>query len=170
MSEDAIAAAFAAAQGSAEPEPEPAPPPEPEHPVEFESEAAEEPAQEYAAELEPQPADLPKGNGFMSEDAIAAAFAAGPPPAPVNLVEALVSKYYLIYRERLDACSCQRCQDDVSGITLNNVVPRYVTSDMMEGMELSRREMVTETVTALIKALFIVKRNPHHEEQPPMRQ
>ncbi len=89
---------------------------------------------------------------------------------PVNLVEVLVERYYPRYCSRLDGCGCQRCKDDVYGMALNKVKPHYVRSDQIREEDLANRELITETVTALMQALFAVKRNPHHDENRPMRQ
>lgn len=94
----------------------------------------------------------------------------GERPKPINLPELLAERYYTRYQRRLNCCTCQHCRDDVFAIALNKVHPRYVASDRLDMRALDNREMITETVTALIRALLMVKRNPHHSEQDLLRQ
>lgn len=83
---------------------------------------------------------------------------------PVNIMELLVERYYPRYQQRLGGCECQRCKDDVCGMALNKIQPRYTTTDKLTEQDLQNRELITETVTALIRAIFIVKRSPHHDD------
>ena len=82
---------------------------------------------------------------------------------PVNLAEKLVEMYYPRYLQRLEGCPCQRCQDDVFGIALNKITPRYIPANQVSLEDLQDKELIRETVTHLIKAIFIVKKNPHHD-------
>jgi competence protein ComFB len=85
-------------------------------------------------------------------------------PYPLNLAEVLVEQLYPRYLERLSGCPCAKCRDDVFGIALNKVRPRYVPSNRLDPAELHERALVTETVTALLKAIFLVKRKPRHDQ------
>ncbi len=82
---------------------------------------------------------------------------------PVNVAEKLVEMYYPRYLQRLDGCSCQRCQDDVFGIALNKITPHYIPASQVSLEDLQDKDLIRETVTHLIKAIFIVKKNPHHD-------
>ncbi len=88
----------------------------------------------------------------------------GPPPYPINLAEYLVDKNYDRFRQKVEGCTCERCRDDVFAITLNKIQPQYVASNHLEAALQNTRELTTEIVTALMNALFIVKRSPRHEE------
>lgn len=90
-------------------------------------------------------------------------------PEPVNLAEILVNRLYPRYLQRLDGCECQRCKDDVCGMALNKIKPRYIASDRLTEEDLNDRPLLSEVVTALVKALFIVKRSPHHDDLPSVR-
>lgn len=167
LSPQEIAALFDAGRPAAPAEPDTLPLP-----------VGEEPADEAPPPAETPP---PQDNTHPAE----APFAADPPeaeppapvpaapepetepPHPVNLAELLVEQYYPIYQKRLNGCPCERCRDDAMGMALNKIKPHYVPSDMLTAEHLKDRALITETVTALMKALFAVKRNPHHNENDP---
>ncbi len=97
--------------------------------------------------------------------------AAAPEPAapaddeavvPINIPELIIARYYETYVGRFNCCTCAKCRDDACSIALNRVIQRYVPSDRITEEVLTDRDMITETVTALIKALQIVKQNPRH--------
>lgn len=94
----------------------------------------------------------------------------GEKPRPINLAEIVAEEYYPRYQQRLNGCPCPRCKDDVLGITLNKVKPRYIASDRLNPLDLKNRALITETVTCLIQAIQVVKKSPHHNEYDLIRQ
>jgi len=95
--------------------------------------------------------------------------AAAPTVLPVNLAEILMQRLYPRYRAKFNACPCSRCHDDACAIALNKVRLRYVPSDRIDPAAFQDRALVTETVTALVKALLLVKRKPRHTEEDLLR-
>ncbi len=84
------------------------------------------------------------------------------PVFPVNLPELIIERYYDAYSNRFKCCSCATCRDNTRSLALNQIQPRYVPSNRITEEMLIDREMVTETVSLLIKALTTVKNNPRH--------
>ncbi|MDL2327031.1 late competence development ComFB family protein, partial [Ruminococcaceae bacterium OttesenSCG-928-A11] len=138
------------------PEPEPQAAPDPGYEQPAAALYAEPPAAAYS---EPAPAPF-----AAAESSYAGGEAADEADQPfaVNLAELLVDHYYPVYRQRLNACPCPRCQDDACGMALNRIQPRYVVSTELNPEDLRQRTLVAETVTALVHAIFKVKRSPRH--------
>ncbi len=125
--------------------------PAPPAPVAQTAPAVAPPAAQVAVAAEPvRPADITKPYD-------------GPAPYPVNLAEFLIEKNYERFRQKVNGCTCERCKDDVFAITLNKIAPQYVASNHLENALQDTRELTTELVTAMMNALFLVKRNPRHE-------
>ncbi|WP_366922747.1 late competence development ComFB family protein [Metallumcola ferriviriculae] len=64
-----------------------------------------------------------------------------------------------------EMCSCEVCRHDIAALALNLLPPRYVVRD--KGEILSRLNQMetqhnTNIVTALTKAMIIVKESPRH--------
>lgn len=76
-----------------------------------------------------------------------------------NLMEDILSDYE-------DICKCNRCISDIKAITLNNLKPHYVATEKGELYskvnEMSNQFKV-DVYKALIDAVEIVKKNPHHK-------
>ncbi len=87
----------------------------------------------------------------------------GDVPLPVNVSELLTHQYYAFYREKIDGCPCERCQDDVMALTLNKAPVRYVASNHLDSVQPEVRVLTSEVVEALMNALFLVKNKPRHE-------
>ena len=92
------------------------------------------------------------------------------PPYLINLSQALLEQCYERYRQRLNGCKCAKCRDDALGMALNRIKPHYITSDQMDTALLADRALLTECVTALIHAIFVVKRSPKHDLADAMNQ
>lgn len=90
-------------------------------------------------------------------------------PYPVNLAEVVAELYYPRYQQKFNGCHCDKCRDDVLGMALNRVKPHYITNDQMDPALLQDRTLITECVTAMIRALFVVKRSPKHDSVEAMR-
>lgn len=67
----------------------------------------------------------------------------------------------------LNQCTCQQCINDMKAIALNNIKPRYVSTE--KGSVLSKANMFsiqseTDVTQALIEAIKIVNKLPRHKE------
>ena len=81
---------------------------------------------------------------------------------PLNVAELVVDKYVDRYIRRFDVCTCESCHDDICAITLNRVPPRYKVNSYITEDDLLDRTLVSATVSELVKAALLVKRNPSH--------
>lgn len=62
-------------------------------------------------------------------------------------------------------CHCDQCMVDIIALTLNNVPPRYVTSEEKRNivMELYKKDFMTQNLNKHIRgAIQTVNKNPHH--------
>ncbi len=65
-----------------------------------------------------------------------------------------------------ELCTCSQCISDIKAITLNNLTPKYVSTE--KGSILSKASMFTiqsetDVTKALIEAIEIVDKSPRHE-------
>ncbi len=84
---------------------------------------------------------------------------------PLNINEELVKQNVLKIMEELGACQCETCFANACAIVLNELQPKYVTSE--KGALLSQISNVTissqATLTAeATKAVMKVMKNPRH--------
>lgn len=83
-----------------------------------------------------------------------------------NIMESIVEQLFLEFRKKYSmACSCEKCQDNVLAITLNQLPPKYVSSD--EGEVLSKAlyidtQMRQDIIIVLTNAAMKVAENPRH--------
>ena len=64
-----------------------------------------------------------------------------------------------------DACNCERCRYDIAAIALNNLPPKYVVTESGEVFaktQLLNQQFKTNAVVEILKAIEIVRNNPHH--------
>jgi competence protein ComFB len=65
-----------------------------------------------------------------------------------------------------NVCGCERCRADIRALTLNALPPHYVVTDLgdayvrLEGMSTQSQ---ADIITAIMKAINVVKKNPRHE-------
>ncbi|MCG0274966.1 MAG: late competence development ComFB family protein [Thermosediminibacteraceae bacterium] len=62
-------------------------------------------------------------------------------------------------------CTCERCRYDIAAIALNNLSPKYIVTESGEVFaktQLLSQQFKTDTVVAILKAIEIVSKNPHH--------
>lgn len=67
----------------------------------------------------------------------------------------------------LNQCTCQQCINDIKAIALNNIKPRYVSTE--KGSVFSKANMFsiqseTDVTQVLIEAIKIVNKLPRHKE------
>lgn len=67
--------------------------------------------------------------------------------------------------KKTNACSCQKCANDVKAFALNNLPPKYiVTSKGLLYTKLSelQQQFEVDIMTAITKGVEIVSKNPRH--------
>lgn len=84
----------------------------------------------------------------------------------INLAEILTKELLPSVMEKMDACTCPMCTTNILALALNNLQPRYVTSD--EGkqytqLDVYKKQYELDVMAALTKACVKVKSTPRHE-------
>lgn len=88
----------------------------------------------------------------------------------INMVETAVWDLMAkVLNENQGICTCPKCRADIAAIALNNLKPRYVTSN--RGQALARADNLDQNtyiavLVALAKAVEQVAPNPRHDERP----
>lgn len=62
-------------------------------------------------------------------------------------------------------CKCDNCYQDIMTLTLNNLPPMYVASNVghiLTMYNLTKDQLRAQVMVELIKAVTTVKRNPRH--------
>ena len=62
-------------------------------------------------------------------------------------------------------CKCESCRQDIAVITLNNLRPRYVSTEkgqIFARIEESTQQAEIEVLRQLMLAVEIVSKHPHH--------
>lgn len=82
-----------------------------------------------------------------------------------NILEIVVEQKFDDLIKNGNFCKCQRCREDVLAIVLNNLPPRYVSTDA--GELFARASMLSqnserEIVCELAKAMKLVGDKPRH--------
>lgn len=84
----------------------------------------------------------------------------------INYIERFVRQEL---KEMLDKdktiCKCDNCYQDIMTLTLNNLPPMYVASNVghiLTMYNLTRDQLRAQVMVELLKAVTIVKKNPHH--------
>ena len=85
----------------------------------------------------------------------------------INALEEVIREVYGSLREsHPDFCACERCQDDVLTLALNQTRPRYVQSDGLGAavtrVQLSTDAARTEITVIVFDAMRRVASNPRH--------
>jgi competence protein ComFB len=91
---------------------------------------------------------------------------------------ALESAVRSIHRELMqkhpEFCTCERCEDDVMALALNQTKPRYVSENsslgsVVTGVHLSYDQLRAELTVLVFDAMRRVAKSPRHDggDQPP---
>ncbi len=70
--------------------------------------------------------------------------------------------------EREGVCGCDRCRLDIAALALNQVKPRYVVTDLGEVFTRASQmeaQFGTDVLTAVLRAMEQVGKNPRHSEE-----
>ncbi len=83
-----------------------------------------------------------------------------------NYIEKIVREELNRFMERDSSiCRCDNCLQDIITLTLNNLPPMYVASDVghiMTMFHLTRDQLRAQVMVELVKAIDQVKKNPRH--------
>ena len=145
------------------------------------------PAQEAAVSPQPDrtPAAAPEANPVQeaapisqsaSEPAVSAPAPVptpepepGPEPEPdfaaINVMEHIVRDKIIYFMRQFDVCTCDRCKADVTALTLNGLMPKYiVTTKAAVDPLLSyyTNRLISDVTVEATKSCMIVKENPRH--------
>lgn len=154
-------------------------------PVTVQDAEAAVPAQEAAVSPQPDqtPAAAPETNPVQeaapisqsaSEPAVSApAPVPTPEPEPepepdfaaVNVMEHIVRDKIIYFMRQFDVCTCDRCKADVTALTLNGLMPKYiVTTKAAVDPLLSyyTNRLISDVTVEATKSCMIVKENPRH--------
>ena len=85
--------------------------------------------------------------------------------ALVNIMEVLVRQKLDEMLETSDCCKCETCYLDILAIALNYCKPRYVNTfqgELLVKINSTERQSSVDLDIAILKAIEIVKQNPHH--------
>lgn len=69
--------------------------------------------------------------------------------------------------DSLDCCKCDRCREDVVSYALNQLKPRYVTSDKGKTfvkVNTMSSQFEIDILTAIYEGAAVVKKNPRHSK------
>lgn len=152
-------------------------------PVTVQDAEAAVPAQEAAVSPQPDrtPASAPEANLVQeaapilqsaSEPAVSApAPLPTPEPEPepdfaaINVMEHIVRDKIIYFMRQFDVCTCDRCKADVTALTLNGLMPKYiVTTKAAVDPLLSyyTNRLISDVTVEATKSCMIVKENPRH--------
>ena len=154
-------------------------------PVTVQDAEAAVPAQETAVSPQPDrtPASAPEANLVQeaapilqsaSEPAVSApAPLPTPEPEPepepdfaaINVMEHIVRDKIIYFMRQFDVCTCDRCKADVTALTLNGLMPKYiVTTKAAVDPLLSyyTNRLISDVTVEATKSCMIVKENPRH--------
>ncbi len=156
-------------------------------PVTVQDAEATVPAQEAAVSPQPDrtPAAAPEANPVQeaapisqsaSEPAVSAPAPVptpepepGPEPEPdfaaINVMEHIVRDKIIYFMRQFDVCTCDRCKADVTALTLNGLMPKYiVTTKAAVDPLLSyyTNRLISDVTVEATKSCMIVKENPRH--------
>ncbi|HBT20698.1 MAG TPA: competence protein ComFB [Peptococcaceae bacterium] len=65
-----------------------------------------------------------------------------------------------------DVCQCDQCRSDIAALALNNLPPKYTTTDLGQiysKIELLDSQHRTDIYKAVTQAVECVRKNPRHE-------
>ncbi len=137
----------------------PAPAPEPESQAEPGPELQAEPELELQAEPEPE---------LQTEQAESVSELQTEPEsdfAAINVMEHIVRDKIIYFMRQFDVCTCDRCKADVTALTLNGLMPKYIVTmkaavDPLLSYYTNR--LISDVTVEATKSCMIVKENPRH--------
>ncbi len=88
-------------------------------------------------------------------------------PIIKNYMEDCIQDMLITVLADLNACTCEKCQYDVTAIALNSLPPKYVVTkkgQLYTKLEALHQQFDVDIIAAITKASAIVEKNPRHEE------
>lgn len=85
--------------------------------------------------------------------------------AAINVMEHIVRDKIIYFMRQFDVCTCDRCKADVTALTLNGLMPKYiVTTKAAVDPLLSyyTNRLISDVTVEATKSCMIVKENPRH--------
>lgn len=114
------------------------------------------------------PADRTAPQAPLQEASADTANAQEPHEAPylyVNVMEDGVKDRCLEFMEKLDICTCDRCQKDVTALALSNLPAKYIVADraaIAPLMNYYKNKYSSHIMAELTKACFAIHKQPRH--------
>lgn len=141
--------------------------PEPESQAESEPELQAEPEPELQAESEPELQTEPEPE-LQAEQAESVSELQAEPEsdfAAINVMEHIVRDKIIYFMRQFDVCTCDRCKADVTALTLNGLMPKYIVTmkaavDPLLSYYTNR--LISDVTVEATKSCMIVKENPRH--------
>lgn len=82
-----------------------------------------------------------------------------------NYMEICVENLLGVVMKQIDVCNCERCKMDIIAIALNNLPTKYVVTKkgvLYSKLTTLEYQFDIDVITAITKAIDIVKNNPRH--------
>ena len=83
-----------------------------------------------------------------------------------NYMETIVLNYLDVVLEKYpNCCKCEQCRQDIVMLALNNLPPKYVSSDkgnVFTKLSLTELEKEVQVIEEIAKAIEVVSRSPRH--------
>jgi len=87
-------------------------------------------------------------------------------PQYENYIEKVVrDELKRMFEKDKTMCKCDNCYQDMMTLTMNNLPPMYVSSDIghiLTMYNLTRDQLRAQVMVELLKAVMTVKKNPRH--------
>jgi len=84
-----------------------------------------------------------------------------------NMVESEVRKELMNQLRKIkNICNCEKCQEDMVAVALNNLKPIYVVTDKGETYTRIKEmevQFMADVTREVAKAVSMVSKEPHHE-------
>ena len=87
-------------------------------------------------------------------------------PQLKNFMEEVVFLVMKDIVKDINVCTCEKCSLDIAAIALNDLPPKYIVSEKGElysRIDGLKQQFEVDVITAVTKAITIVKNNPRHE-------
>lgn len=121
------------------------------------------------ADRNPDTAPAPQASSEPAAPAPAPAPEPEPEPEPdfaaINVMEHIVRDKIIYFMRQFDVCTCDRCKADVTALTLNGLMPKYIVTmkaavDPLLSYYTNR--LISDVTVEATKSCMIVKENPRH--------
>lgn len=90
----------------------------------------------------------------------------------VNLMVEAVNENIDSVLGAYECCKCDKCRTDITALALNKLPPRYVvrtSGAALTRFTLGREQERAEVITAIVKAVDVISKNPRHEDIPAIK-